>query len=127
MCTFAPVAGHRALPDVEAMEDIFSHESLKYLLPLLPAQEKKAQDVIQQWQKNKELRRERRSLKHSLGQQISYNQANRLLKLGLKYLELRRIREKFTDEGKFQRELQRRGVHSRPLREILTKALSDHT
>ena len=103
MCTLSPIAGHRALPDVEAMEDIISHESQIYLLLLPPAQEKKAQDIIQQWQKNKELRRERRSLIRSLGQQISYNQANYLLKLGLKYLELRKIWENSQMMGNFRR------------------------
>ena len=116
-----PIAGHRALRDVEAMEDIFRNESLHNLLTSLAVQT--ARDTIQQWRQQRELRREKKSLMDSLGQMITDSQAKSLLKKGLDFSKLCRLRASFLFDDEFQKQLQRRKVGSQKLCEILTTAV----
>ncbi|CAI8051297.1 hypothetical protein GBAR_LOCUS28096, partial [Geodia barretti] len=105
-----PHQGHRALRDVEAMEDIFRNESVHNLLTSLSVQT--ATVTIQKWRKQRELRRKKRSLRDSLGQTITDSQAQSLLKKGLGFSKLCRLRATFLVDDDFQKELQRRKVGS---------------
>ena len=107
---------HRALPDVEAMEDLFNSTALMDLLITVPKRSPKQQ--IQLWRTHKDQRLQTRSILHSLGQQITAAQAKRLISLGLSHDILCEIWAS-SRGGLFQKELITRGVRSKKLREKL--------
>lgn len=63
------IIAHRALPDVEAMEEVFTKTALVDLLSSLPIQSAKQQ--LQKWHTLKEQRCRTSSLLYALGKQVT--------------------------------------------------------
>lgn len=114
-----PIA-HRALPDVEAMEELFTATVIVDLLSTLPKRSANVQ--IQCWNTQKEQRGRTRALLYSLGQQITAAQVKRLDTLRLSYEVLYNLRLSCSTED-FLTTLSQRGVHSKKLREKLCSVL----
>ena len=121
LCTLLPfISAHRALPDVEALDELLSEKALVGLLPSLPKRSPRQQ--IQLWNSQKDQRRRTSTLLYSLGRQITATQAKRLDSLNLSYDVLCEIRVSCSGED-FQKTLLQRGVRSKKLREKLISAL----
>ena len=116
MSSTSPSA-HRALPDVEAMEELFTNTALVDLLTSLPKRSPTQQ--LNLWMSQKDQRLRTSSLLYSLGRQITATQAKRLDSLGLSHDVLREIWVSSPSEM-FQETLLVRGVRSKKLREKLT-------
>jgi hypothetical protein len=119
-----PYEGQRALDGVEAMEELFSHRSLAGLLSSMPSQT--AEEQLQKWAELKRKRAIKAELNDRLGhkKEIKKHQIDRLAELDLSYPRLCDIRTKFTDDEEFQKELLKRKVKSKKLRDTLTDTLS---
>lgn len=111
---------HRALSDVEAMEELFTATPIVELLGTLPKRSAKVQ--IQCWNTMKEQRRRTSALLYSLGRQVTAAQAKRLDALSLTYEVLCELRQSCSTE-EFMTTLFQRGVRSRKLRERLSSLL----
>ena len=116
-------AAHRALPDVQALEELLMSTPLLGLLASLP--KRSATQQLQLWRLQKNQRIRTTTLLHSLGNRITAAQAKRLdaYALQLSYTALCTIRENTAGDTEFQRILLERGVRSKPLREKLTAVL----
>ena len=113
MSSTSPSA-HRALPDVEAMEELFANTALVDLLTSLPKRSLTQQ--LNLWMSQKDQRLRTSSLLYSLGRQITATQAKRLDSLGLSHDVLCEIWVSSPSEV-FQETLLVRGVCSKKLRE----------
>ena len=111
---------HRALPDVEAMEEIFTNSSTVDLLSSL--QKRTAKHQLQPWTTQKDQRKRTCSIIYSLGRQIT-PQAKHLDEPKLSYTVLCEIRGASRDDEDFQRALLQHGVWSKKLRGKLMSAI----
>ena len=121
--TCPSTGAHRALPDVIAMEKVFSHLSLVGCLSKLHIRTPQQQSRL--WNQQKRLYQRTTSLTKSLGGKpsITSAQAKRLDVLGFSYEELLKLRADCKDTASFLVVLKDRGVKSKPLREKLGKLL----
>ena len=108
---------HRALPDVEALEEVFMGTRLVDLLSSLPT--RPARQQVELWRVQKGQRTRTTRLLHSLGNRITAAQAKRLDTLGLSHTVLCELRAASAGDEEFQKVLREREVHSKPLREKL--------
>ena len=114
---------HRALPDVEAMEELFTNTALADLLPIHSIPTRSAEEQLKHWQDQKEKYSRTEDIRKALGpQNIKYPQAQRLVELSLSYDILCRIRKDTVTREKFKEELKKRGVRSSPLQDMLIAA-----
>ena len=109
---------HRALPDVEALVELFTQTALVDLLSSVPIRTARQQLLI--WRTQKEERGRTCSLLQALGKRVTVPQAKRLDTLHLTYPVLRQIRSSCASNDEFQKVLWQRGVRSKPLRQNLT-------
>ena len=118
-----PTGEHRALPDVLAMEGVFSHLSLVGCLSRLPIRTPQQQSRL--WIQQKRIFQRTTFLTKSLGGKpsITSAQAKRLDALGFNYEDLVKLRADCKDMASFLVVLKDRGVKSKPLREKLGKLL----
>ena len=116
------LGAHRALPDILAMEKVFTHPSLVSCLSKLPTRSPKKQ--MNAWIEQKRTFQRTTALIKSLGKPtITKPQAKRLDDLGFTYEDLVKLRSKHKDREVFQQVLKDKGVNSKPLREKLSKNL----
>ena len=115
------LTAHRVLPDVEAMEELFTATAIVDLSNL-PKQSPKVQ--LQCWTTVKEHRQRTSALLYSLGQQITAAQAKRVDALNLSCEVLCELRRSSSTED-FMIKLFQRGVWSRKLREKLSSILEN--
>ena len=122
MVTIYIIGAHRALPDILAMEKVFTHPSLVSCLSKLPTRSPKKQMTA--WIEQKRLFQRITALVKSLGKpSITKTQAKRLDTLGLGYEDLSKLRCTHKDKEVFMQALKDKGVNSKPLREKLSKIL----
>ena len=117
-----PLTAHRALPDVEAIEELFTATAKVDLLSTLPKRSPKVQ--LQCWTTMKEQRQRTSAFLYSLGRQITAAQAKSLDALNLSYEVLCELRRSSSTED-FMTELFQRGVCSRKFREKLSSILDN--
>ena len=111
---------HRALPDVLAMEAIFTHRSLASCLSNLNIHLPKQQ--LSLWIRQKRTFQRTTALTRSLGKpSITKDQAKRLDILELGYDDLVKMRSECSDGEVFSTVLKNKGVNSKPLRGKLIK------
>ena len=106
---------HRALPDAEALGEIFMHPAMADLITSLPI--RPVTEQLEKWQTQKQMW----SLKQSL--HLSDAWAKHLITLNLSYQDLYELRASHASDEVFQNILQKRGVQSKPLRQKLTAAI----
>lgn len=106
------------MPDVMAMERVFTHQSLVSCLSILPIRSPMTQRKL--WIEQKRVFQRTTSLIKSLGKPaITKPQAKRLDTLGLGHLH-----SSSKDNEEFLKLLKEKGVNSKLLREKLVKLLS---
>lgn len=109
------------MPDVMAMERVFTHPSLVSCLSNLPIRSSKQQRS--HWVEQKRLFQRTTALTKSLGKpSITSAQAKRLNVLGFTHEELQKLHSEL-DQPAFLTVLKSRGVNSKPLRQKLAKLL----
>ena len=117
------VGAHRALPDVLALERVFTHSSLAGSLANLSVRTPQVQ--LSLWINQRNRFRRAGALIKSLGSpSLTSNQAKKLDSLGLSYTELLKLRQDSGSTEVFLATLKDKGVRSKPLREKLARALS---
>ena len=120
ICTFC-YAAHRALADIQALEELLMSTQLLGLVASLP--KRSATQQLQLGRLQKHQRTRTTTLLHSLGNRITAAQAKRLDALQLSYTALCTVRENTAGDTEFQRILLECGVRSKLLREKLTAVL----
>ena len=117
------IGAHRALPDIEAMERVFTHPTLASCLSWLTV--RRPQQQVNLWVNQKRLHFRASSLIKSLGGKpaVTDAQAKRLDSLGLSFDDLVKLYSESTGIDDFCSVLKARGVNSKPLREKLVKCL----
>jgi len=88
---------HRALPDVEALEEVFMSTRLVDLLSSLPT--RPARQQVELWGVQKGQRTRTTRFLHSLGNRITAAQAKRLDTLGLSHIVLCKLRAAQTQKS----------------------------
>lgn len=113
---------HRALPDIMAMENVFTHPSLVACLSELPIRPPKKQRSL--WIDQKRVFQRTSTLIKSLGKPaVTRTQAKRLDDLGFTRRDLVKLYADSKDRDVFMKVLKDKGVNSKPLREKLVKLL----
>ena len=117
------IGAHRALPDVEAMVRVFTHQSLVRCLSHIPVRSPKKQ--VKLWMEQRHLYQRTSSLITSLGGKpaVTAAQAKRLDSLGFSHASLVELRSVCEDDPTFCQSLRKRGVRSKPLQQKLVKCL----
>ena len=103
---YAHPAAHRALPDVEAMEELFASPALHDLLSSLP--KRSATEQIHKYVRHQKTRK----VLHSFHRKITTNQAERLVDLNLTYNDLLEIKWSCSKE-EFLKKVSKKGVRSK--------------
>ena len=115
------LGAHRAMPDVLAMERVFTHPALVSCLSKIPTRSPKQQRNM--WIQQKRVYQRTTALTRSLGKpSVTSAQAKKLDSLGFSYEDLKKLRSDL-DPTEFLQALKDRGVNSKPLREKLLKLL----
>lgn len=113
---------HRALADVHAMKEVFTHPSMRHCLSKL--QPNPSSQQLKSWDKQKRLHHRTTSLISSLGKpSITAPQAKRIDTVGLSYAGLVKILSEAKGEEDFSSILKSKGINSKPLRAKLWKLL----
>ena len=113
------LGAHRAMPDVLAMERVFTHPTLASCLSSIPTRSPKQQRCL--WIEQKRHFQRITALSKSLGKpSITSAQANRLDSLGFSHEDLQKLRSELNATD-FLKVLKSRGVNSKRLREKLLK------
>ena len=94
---------HRALPDVEALVELFTQTALVDLLSSVPTRTARQQLLL--WRTQKEERGCTCSLLQALGKRVTVPQAKGLATLHLMYPVLRQIRSSCASNDEFQKVL----------------------
>ena len=110
------------MPDVLALEEVLTHQSLGDVLSRLSIRSFGQQ--MKQWVAQKRSFKWRKALIKSLGKpSITDPQSRRFYQLQLGYDELKNLYAKAKDVADFRKTLKDRGVHSKALLERLPKML----
>lgn len=106
------------MPDVVAMEKVFTHPSLVDCFSQLPIRPPKKQRSL--WIAQKRAFQRSSTLIKSIGKPaVTTAQAKRLDDLGFAYEDLLKLRADSKDRDVFMQALKEKGVNSKPLREKL--------
>ena len=103
---------HRALSDVEAMEELFTMPALQDLLSTLP--KRTAMEQITKYEKCWKIRKQTMELYHALRRQITKDQAKQLVNLNLMYNDLLEMKL-FCPKEEFMKKLLKKGVRNKDL------------
>lgn len=98
---------HRALPDVEALEELFTQTALKKLLLSIPI--RSTEEQLQLWIAQKDIYNQINKLSSTLPD-ISREQARKLVKMGLTYEELCHMCATTKTKDEFKELLKMKGV-----------------
>ncbi len=116
------VGAHRALPDVLALERVFTHSALAGSLANLSVRTPQVQ--LSLWINQRNTYRRAAALIKSLGRpNLTSTQAKKLDSLGIGYTELLQLREDSGTTEVILTALKDKGIRSKPLREKLAKAI----
>ena len=112
------IVAHRALPDVEAMEALFSVEPLHALLPSLAI--RTPQQQIQHWALQKQKRNSVQRLMRVFGKKITRAHTQQLIKMNVSFETPERWKSESKDRKEFTDTLKKRKINSKILRERLS-------
>ncbi len=116
------VGAHRALPDVLALERVFTHSALAGSLANLSVRTPQVQ--LSLWINQRNTYRRAAALIKSLGRpNLTSTQAKKLDSLSIGYTELLQLRKYSGTTEVFLTALKDKGIRSKPLREKLAKAI----
>ena len=103
---------HRALSDVEAMEELFTIPALQDLLSSLP--KRTAMEQINKYERCWKVHKQTMELYHALRRQITKEQAKQLVNRNLMYNDLLEIKLLCSKE-EFMKKLLKKGVRNKDL------------